>query len=109
MIKLVLCLLICVASYGASHHPLAFIEKIKDTPDEAAQIYQAFCQNCHAPQPIIPLGAPKIGVNSDWIGRKELLKNTLQGIGLMPARGGCFECTDEQLKKTIDYMVNYKD
>jgi len=26
-----------------------------------------------------------------------MLQRTDEGIGFMPARGGCFECTDQQL------------
>jgi len=34
-----------------------------------------------------------------------LLKMTIQGVGAMPARGGCFECSDGQLKEAIIYML----
>jgi cytochrome c5 len=87
---------------------MEFIQSVSHQPDEAEKIYQSFCKNCHAPKPLIPLGAPRIGYSSEWKGRKDLLKSTLEGKGLMPARGGCFECSDEQLKKVIDYMINFK-
>jgi cytochrome c5 len=96
-------------AYSASHHPVDFIEKVKNKPHEAEKIYQAFCKNCHAPNPLIPVGAPRIGKADDWQGRKLLLEHTIAGKGIMPARGGCFECSDEQLQKAIEYMTDFKN
>lgn len=91
--------------YAASHHPLNWIKSLEGRKDKPQQIYQVYCKNCHDPKPLIPIGAPRIGVDKDWIGRKDLLKSTLMGKGMMPARGGCFECSDESLQEVIDYML----
>jgi len=37
-----------------------------------------------------------------------LLEHTSEGFGAMPARGGCFECTDEQLELAILAMLPKK-
>lgn len=65
-----------------------------------------FCANCHALKPLIELGAPKIQQVKDWESRikkglDKLFINTSEGLNAMPPRGGCFECTDEQLKLAI--------
>ena len=95
---------------ATSHHPEAFLERIKDTPDEAEQIVQHFCSTCHALKPMIPLGAPRRGIAKDWLPRLEqgvdvLLKHTEEGLRAMPPRGGCFECTDEQLLLAIKALL----
>lgn len=89
-------------SLAESHHPEAFIESIKGTKTEGRQIVQHFCSSCHAPNPMIELGAPVIGQKKDWEPRLKrgiasLLEHTEEGVNAMPARGGCFECSDEQL------------
>ena len=100
--------------YADNHHPQEFLKKISGTKDEGEQIYNHFCVNCHAQKPIIPLGAPRIGEESDWSVRLKqgidvLFKNTNEGLNSMPPRGGCFECTDEQLILAIVELVPKKD
>ena len=103
-------ILIALPSWSASHHPQDFLHKIAGKPDEGLQIVQHYCANCHATKPIIQLGAPRIGLLSDWMprikkGRPALFKNTDEGFNAMPARGGCFECTDKQLLLAILAML----
>jgi cytochrome c5 len=97
-------------TWGASHHPQVFLKSLKNDEHAAEKIYQQFCANCHAKHPLIPLGAPRIGDKSQWLqrlshGEAEVIKHSLNGVGLMPARGGCFECSDEQIKMVINYML----
>lgn len=78
--------------------------------NEGEQIVQHYCVTCHAEKPIIPLGAPRIGSSIDWkprikLGIDTLLMHTDQGINAMPARGGCFECSDKQLLLAIIAML----
>ena len=86
------------------------LNKIKGKKDEGAQIYQHFCVNCHATKPIIPLGAPRLGEINDWSERlkqdiKILFQHTEEGVNAMPPRGGCFECTDQQLALALVEML----
>ena len=97
-------------SFASSHHPQEFLATIRGAKDEGAQIYQHFCVNCHAKNPKIPLGAPRIGEKSDWalrvkLGMDVLFKHTDEGINAMPPRGGCFECSDKQLELAIYEMI----
>ncbi len=102
--------LIASFSYAASHHPQDFLRSIKGTKDEGEQIVQHFCANCHAVKPLIQIGAPRIGQREDWelrvkAGAMQLLRHTAEGINAMPPRGGCFECSDEQLILAIMAML----
>ncbi len=89
-------------TFAEYHRPQDFLKSISAAPDEGLQIVQHYCIHCHAEKPVISLGAPRIGVQADWDKRiaqgiEPLLKHTDEGINAMPARGGCFECTDQQL------------
>jgi len=87
-----------------------FFAKIRNTKNESEQIYQHFCSTCHASSPTIPLGAPRLKNIEDWRPRlkqgiNQLLLHTYEGMNAMPPRGGCFECTDEQLKSAVLFML----
>ncbi len=110
MLCVLFSLLLCAACQAANHHPQEFLQSIKDSKDEGKQIVQHFCSNCHAVKPIIPLGAPRIGEENDWrprvkSGLKTLFAHTAEGLNAMPARGGCFECSDEQLMLALLTML----
>jgi len=95
-----------------SHHPTDFINSIENV-DEASQgrkVYDHFCGTCHNVKPDIELFAPKIQDLQDWEQRKtksfaQLFQNVSEGINSMPARGGCFECSDALLEAAIRYMI----
>jgi cytochrome c5 len=103
------CFLLAVAE-AESHHPQDFLKSIAGKQDEGKEIVQHFCANCHAQRPLIPLGAPEINQKIDWeprlmLGAQSILKHTAEGFNAMPARGGCFECSDKQLIKAIVAML----
>lgn len=107
-----ICLLISlpINSWSLSHHPQDFLKSIAGSTTEGAQIVQHYCGMCHAENPVIQLGAPKIKNLTDWEprikqGLKTLLKHTDEGINAMPPRGGCFECTDKQIMLAIISML----
>ncbi|MGQ3889014.1 c-type cytochrome [Legionella sp. CNM-1927-20] len=102
--------LIIKASLAATHQPEEFLAKVRGQKDEGQQIVQHFCANCHAIKPLIELGAPKIAVLMDWEirmkqGFAKVFEHTTEGYRAMPARGGCFECTDKQLQLAILAML----
>ncbi len=91
------------------HSPAIFVQQLAGDPQAGRKIFQEFCTACHAPQPVIDIQAPRVGDKKAWRGLQKvplevLLKITTKGVGAMPARGGCFECSDEQLRETIRYM-----
>ncbi len=92
--------------FANSHHPQEFLQAIAGKKDEGAQIVSHFCANCHAVKPLISLGAPRAKVEADWNprikqGLATLLAHTEEGLNAMPPRGGCFECSDKQLRLAI--------
>lgn len=101
-------------SFANSHHPTEFLNTIAGLPDEGRRIVEHYCATCHASDPLIPMGAPRIKQPADWAARLKqgislLFKHTEEGYGAMPARGGCFECSDEQLMLAIEAMLPPKN
>jgi cytochrome c5 len=95
------------------HNPSLFVSQLTGDPQAGRKIYREFCVSCHAKKPVIEVKAPKLGVVKDWkrwrgVSEKLLLEKTIRGVGAMPARGGCFECSDKQLQLTIEYMLQQK-
>ncbi|MEX2470186.1 MAG: c-type cytochrome [Pseudohongiellaceae bacterium] len=76
----------------------------------AEQKYMASCFACHSTG---AANAPKVeaGVYADqWAERMEkgmdaVMQNVINGMGAMPAKGLCFDCTDADLRALVDYMV----
>lgn len=73
----------------------------------AEAIYNASCAACHTSG---IAGAPKTGDKTAWSpriaqGDDKLLAHAIQGLNAMPARGGCADCSDDDIKKVIDYIV----
>ena len=96
--------------HASSHHPQEFLKKIAGSDQEGKKIVEHYCINCHAEKPLISVGAPRIGQVADWElrikpGIKHMFKSTDEGLNAMPARGGCFECSDQQLMLAIKAML----
>jgi cytochrome c5 len=90
------------------HYPTTFVDQLKGDPQAGLKIYKQYCVSCHAKNPVLNLNAPLVGDKTEWrlrTRRKNLLQRTLHGVGAMPARGGCFECSDAQIQAAIDYML----
>lgn len=74
------------------------------------EVYKSFCQGCHA---VGAGGAPKMGDTADWAARTEkgmdaVYANAINGfnnIGLMPAKGLCMSCSDDEVIAAVDYLV----
>lgn len=94
-----------------AHYPLTFVAQLKNDPGAGRKIFKEYCASCHAAHPLIPVHAPAIGNKNDWarfskMSLDQLFKLAAQGYGAMPARGGCFECSDAQLKLAIEYLLH---
>lgn len=95
------------------HRPLDFIKQIQSDPHKGEKIYNNMCANCHAAQPMLNVGAPKFRSLQDWKPRQKkglskLVQALQDNLGIMPARGGCFECSDHELAAAIQYMLPKK-
>ncbi|MCW8109931.1 c-type cytochrome [Alteromonas ponticola] len=71
-------------------------------------VYNQACMACHGAG---VLGAPKLQVAADWQPRIDargldgIWQNALNGINAMPPRGACGNCSDDEIKAAIEYMV----
>lgn len=76
-------------------------------PRSGQQVYETKCTACHATG---AAGAPKFGVAADWEARvgqgmDVLYENAWNGIGAMPAKGLCMDCTREEMDNAVDYII----
>jgi cytochrome c5 len=72
-------------------------------------VYNTFCQACHNTG---VNNAPKLADVAAWAPRiakgiDVLYTSALQGFnnGTMPLRGTCMDCSDDDLRATVDYLV----
>ncbi|RMH38666.1 MAG: cytochrome c5 family protein [Gammaproteobacteria bacterium] len=70
-------------------------------------IVNTFCAGCHASG---AAGAPKIGNKADWAprvakGKDTLVKHALQGFNAMPPKGLCMDCSDDEIKAAVSYLL----
>lgn len=75
------------------------------TPHE---VYQRTCSVCHDGQ---IASAPRKGDTAAWAprlakGKDVLLENVLKGYSVMPPKGMCFNCTNDDLEHVIDWMAH---
>ncbi|MDO7598006.1 MAG: c-type cytochrome [Pseudomonadota bacterium] len=72
------------------------------------QIVTQVCSMCHSSG---MMNSPKLGSKADWAPRIEkgietLYSNAINGINMMPARGGRPDLSDDDIKAAVDYMVS---
>ncbi|MDI9819569.1 c-type cytochrome [Tatlockia sp. PL877] len=71
-------------------------------------VYDRSCAVCHRDG---VAGAPKFRVLSDWKSRLEekklegLTASAIKGINAMPPKGTCMDCSDEDIKEAVQYML----
>jgi len=72
------------------------------------EVYNTKCQVCHSSG---MNGAPKYASLEDWAPRIErgiddLVMSAIAGKGGMPARGACMDCSDNDIKLSVQYMID---
>lgn len=70
-------------------------------------VYNQACAACHAGG---VLGAPRKNNAGDWEdrlpqGMAVLLEHSINGFNAMPPRGGCGNCSDEEIEAAIEHMI----
>ena len=79
---------------------------------QGKKVYGATCAMCHAAG---VAGAPKPGDKADWApriaqGKDTMYKHAIEGFtgakGMMPARGGAANLTDDEVKAAVDFMAD---
>lgn len=74
------------------------------TPED---LYNGKCSSCHGAG---VLGAPVPGKADQWASRiakgtDALYASAIGGINAMPPKGGCADCSDDDIKAIVDFMV----
>jgi len=103
---------VCVTGEECEAHTSG-TDTLADTgPQTADSIYNGYCTACHT---IGVLGAPKKGDTATWQKHlkvagsyKNMLANAINGIKAMPPKGGCMDCTEEEISSTIQFMSGLK-
>lgn len=96
-----------LAACGAAEKGGASTTAEAAEPVPGEQTYRRFCFSCHASG---AAGAPRVGQASAWEARVAqgmdlLLSHTIEGMPGMPPRGMCRQCSDDELREAINYMV----
>ncbi len=95
----------CQQGSASTDSGLQVVAATNKTPES---IYQSKCLVCHASG---AAGAPRLGEAGDWTtritkGLDVLTKNAIQGINAMPPKGMCMDCTDDEIKAVVKYMLD---
>lgn len=72
--------------------------------------YQQYCSRCHDTG---AANAPRRGDVASWEkrlrkGKPAIIQSVIRGPVAMPPRGGCTECTDQDLGLLLDYLATSK-
>ena len=92
---------------------LPLISDAQAAPDfeSGEAVYNAVCQVCHSTG---VLNSPKLGDPASWEtrlpkGKEALYWSVLNGLNLMPPKGGRPDLSDEQARMAVDYMLESLD
>lgn len=77
-------------------------------PRSGEEIYGSKCMACHDTG---AAGAPMKGNAGQWApriekGMDQLIANAINGINAMPPKGTCGDCSDDEIRGVVEYMVN---
>ena len=76
-------------------------------PRSGDAVFNTYCAACHGTG---AMGAPKSKDAGAWGGRMakgmdKVLANAINGLNMMPAKGTCMDCSDDELKGAIEFMT----
>ncbi len=77
-------------------------------PRDGATVYNTKCMACHGTG---AAGAPIKGDAAAWSariaqGNDTLYTHAIQGFNAMPAKGTCMDCSDDEIKAAVDFMIS---
>ena len=83
------------------------VTSVKSEALSGKQVYDISCMACHETG---AAGAPKLNDKNAWAprvkqGKKTLIKHVVEGYKLMPAKGGCMQCSDDDIVAAVNYML----
>ncbi|MDB4598917.1 c-type cytochrome [Candidatus Pseudothioglobus singularis] len=87
---------------------VASAEIVETAVRSGEEIYNSKCAGCHSSG---VMGSPKFASLEDWaprvgLGLEKLTLSAIAGKGGMPAKGTCMDCTDNDIKITVKYMLD---
>ena len=88
----------------------AAVVEVAAGPRTGQSLYESKCTACHA---IGVAGAPKFGAAADWEprviakGMDGLFDGAWNGLNAMPPKGTCGDCSEDEIKAGIEYMVSH--
>lgn len=100
-----------VAEVYVGEAPVVEVAAVEETATESGgvgeKIVTQVCAMCHASG---MMNSPKLGSASDWAPRIEkgldtLYANAINGLNMMPARGGRPDLSDDDVKAAVDHML----
>jgi len=75
---------------------------------DGGQVYNSLCMTCHdagvAAAPI--KGSEDLAQRASEKGVDTLVTNAINGINVMPPKGGNLSLTDEQMRAAVEFMLN---
>ena len=80
---------------------------VEVTPEGGEKIYQQACLMCHGAG---VAGSPMTGDAAAWSariaqGREKMVSNAINGIGVMPPKGGQSQLSDEEVALAVDFLI----
>mgnify|MGYP003385779054 FL=1 len=98
-----------VAQAHVGEAPVVVAAPIEDdSVGGGEKVVTQVCAMCHATG---MMSSPKLGKAKDWAPRIEqgietLYQNAINGINMMPARGGRPDLSDDDVKAAVDHMLS---
>lgn len=98
---------VCVTGQDCSAEAMA-ASAVAQVDRSGEEVYQAACAACHNSG---AAGAPRIRQGNwqsrlDTRGNDMLVSNAVNGYNAMPAKGGCGNCSDEEVASAVQYILD---
>lgn len=82
--------------------------EVASGPRSGEDVYGTACAACHTSG---AAGAPVKGDTSGWApriskGLDTLTQHTVDGFGAMPAMGMCMDCSEDEIRAAVEYLVD---
>ena len=100
---------VCVAGQDCSAEGMAMASASASSSSRSGQeVYQASCAACHNSG---AAGAPRLGAGEwatrlDEKGMDTLVTHTIDGYNAMPPRGGCSDCSDDEIADAVQHIID---
>lgn len=96
---------VCMSGDDCAAAPVA--AAASSEPRSGSAVYDSKCVTCHGTG---AAGAPKFADAGAWAprigqGMDTLYTHAIGGFNGMPAKGLCMDCSDDEVKAAVDYIV----